>query len=169
MNASSWLLLLQSEIEKQAYRSQDGFFNGNIWLLTLIPLLAAIIIGAKNRYKKQTIRELHPGSLAEALAEDADPILVHFYRPWSIGDQCMISQVEKLATKAHDFEVAFLDVGKYPQILGLYSSIEPPALLLFAGGERVFQCEGVVDEADVLTEVREILARRDRELAAQAE
>ncbi|MCA9320286.1 MAG: thioredoxin family protein [Planctomycetes bacterium] len=155
-----WMLQDAQEVARRAQESQDGFFGGTMWLLIAVPVLAAIVVGAKNRYRKQTVREFHTGDFDREVLQSPVPTLVHFYRPWSIGDQCMIAQVEKIASKAHGFRVGFADMEKNPQLLSLFSNIGGPALLFFADGERKFQCEGVFDEADVMAEIREVMARR---------
>ncbi len=154
------LFLLENTPADQARESQEGFFNFTLWLLILIPLVGAFVLAKLNRYKKQTVTEFTGDRFEEEVLQGPEPVLVHFYRPWSIGDQCMISQVEKIAKNARGFRVGFVDVEKYPELLNLYSNIGAPALLLFAGGRRVFQCEGVFDEADVRAEVEEVLRRQ---------
>lgn len=143
-----------AEIADEARESQDTFFDSLIWLFAIVPLAAAILIGLYNKKKKQTVQELDTASFRPEVLESELPILVHFYREWSIGDQVMIAQVEKIGLRARDeFRVGFVNIDDNPELLGLYSRIEPPALLLFAGGERIFQCEGVFDEVDVCEEV----------------
>ncbi len=162
------LFLLETTPADQARESQEGFFGFTLWLLILIPLIGALILAKLNRYKKQTVTEFTGEGFEEDVLRSPEPVLVHFYRPWSIGDQCMISQVEKIAANARDFKVGFVDVEKYPELLNLYSHIGAPALLLFAGGRRVFQCEGVFDEADVRAEVQDVLRRRASSPGADA-
>lgn len=160
-------LFLQSSVAEEAAESQDAFWDVIIWLIVAIPLVIAAILAWANRPPYREVREFGPGDFAADVLDADRPTLVHFYRNWSIGDQVMIAQVEKIAARARDFAVGFVDVGKHPQMLELFSRIEPPALLLFAGGERIFQCEGVFDEADVVAEVQECLTRwRIRESAA---
>ena len=154
------MLLQASDPARLAEGSQEGFFGWGIWIVVLVPLIAAVVIGLSNRYAKQTVQEFDPASLAAAVRSDSRPLLVHFYRPWSIGDQCLIAQVEKLASKARGYDVGFVNVEKFPEVLGLYTHIGAPALLLFAGGQRRFQCEGIFDAADIESEVQEVLAGR---------
>ena len=154
-------LFAQGErIAREAHESQDGFFSGILWLLVLGPAVIALAIAIYNKKSKQTVEEFGADEFEEAVLRSELPVLVHFYRSWSIGDQVMIAQVEKLATQTGgEFRVGFVDVEKDPSVLELYSHIEPPALLLFAGGRRVFHCEGVFDEADVMTEVHDAIER----------
>ena len=154
------LFLIENAAADQARKSQQGFFDFTLWLFILVPLIGAFILARLNRYKKQTVAEFSGERFEDDVIHGPEPVLVHFYRPWSIGDQCMISQVEKIAANARGYKVGFVDVEKSPELLSLYSHIGAPALLLFSGGRRVFQCEGVFDEADVRAEVQEVLRRQ---------
>ncbi len=154
------LFLLENGAADRARESQEGFFSFTLWLFILVPLIGAFVLAKLNRYKKQTVTEFTGDRFEEEVLHGPEPVLVHFYRPWSIGDQCMISQVEKIAANARGYKVGFVDVEKSPELLNLYSHIGAPALLLFSGGRRVFQCEGVFDAADVRAEVQEVLRRQ---------
>ncbi|MCB9832387.1 MAG: hypothetical protein H6807_07925 [Planctomycetes bacterium] len=143
-------------------RSQDGFFSANIWLIVLLPLVAAFLLAWYNKKQKQTVREYGDADFDQDVLGNDDPVLVHFYREWSIGDQCMVQQVEKMASRRPPYRVGFVNVDRNEGLKERYGHIEPPALVLFLGGERVFQCRGVFDEADVHEEVLAVIARQRR-------
>ncbi len=145
-----------------ASRSQEGFFAANIWLLVLLPLLAAFLLAWFNKKKKQTVREYSDADFESDVIASEEPVLVHFYREWSIGDQCMVQQVEKMASRRPPYRVGFVNVDRNDGIKERYGHIEPPALVLFMGGKRVFQCRGVFDEADVHEELVDVIAREER-------
>ena len=167
-DAAIFFLQAASAAADQARESQEGFWDFTIWLIIGVPLVIAIVLAWANKLPYQEVAEFDPGNFGERVLDSETPTLVHFYHNWSIGDQVMIAQVEKIASRARDFAVGFVDVGRHPQMLELFSHIEPPALLLFAGGERIFQCEGVFDEADVIEEVRDAITRWRRTTAADA-
>jgi thioredoxin-like negative regulator of GroEL len=93
----------------------------------------------------------------------AKPVLVHFYRTWSIGDRVMINQARRLAERNGDaLSVVWLDVDQCPATVGRFSHVETPAFLFFADGRCLFHCEGVVDEADVHREMWDAHAKHLR-------
>ena len=78
-----------------------------------------------------------------------------------LGDQINLAQVEKIAVKADGrFRCGFVDVEANPAVLEMYDNLEPPALMLFIDGERVFHVEGLFDAIEVYEEVIEILRKR---------
>lgn len=145
-------------------KAQEQFFSKTFWFWITVPFAATILIALSRKKPKRTIREYTPDAFDAEIIATGRPFLVHFYRQWSIGDQVMIAQVERIARGAQGFfEVGWVDVEKYPELLARYAKVEGPALLAFAGGKRIFQSEGVFDEADVRKDVIDALERWERQ------
>lgn len=145
-------------------KAQEQFFSKTFWFWITVPFAATILIALSRKKPKRTIREYTPEAFDAEIIATGRPFLVHFYRQWSIGDQVMIAQVERIARGAQGFfEVGWVDVEKYPELLARYAKVEGPALLAFAGGKKIFHCEGVFDEADVRKDVIDALERWERQ------
>lgn len=155
-----------SEIQDE----QADFFGKSLWLWAFVPMIVLLLVAWRLRKPKRTIRSFNPVDFETDVLKNPKPVLVHFYRDWSIGDQVMIAQVERIAQNAKDdFEVGWVDAERFPALMGLYSNMNAPAILLFAGGKRILQCEGVHDEADIRRDVLDAIERwRERTPAAHA-
>lgn len=150
-------------------KAQEQFFSKTFWFWITIPFAATILIALSRRKPKRTVREYTPEAFDAEIIATGRPFLVHFYRQWSIGDQVMIAQVERIARGTQGFfDVGWVDVEKYPDLLARYAKVEGPALLAFAGGKRIFQSEGVFDEADVRRDVIDALERWERQRKREA-
>jgi thioredoxin-like negative regulator of GroEL len=150
-------------------QDHESFFGWHLLGWVLIPFIVLIVYSWSQRKPKRTVREYGAADFESEVLHGDVPTLVHFYRGWSIGDQVMIAQVEKLARSGQGvFRVGYVDLERHAELLGLCSHGEAPALLLFAGGRRIWQCEGVFDEADVLRDVLDALQRDERSRARGA-
>jgi len=150
---------LPGDVEQET----SDFFVGPMWLLVALPFAVFILVAWSQRKPRQTVREYSAENFESAVLMSEQPTLVHFYRSWSIGDQVMIAQVERIARNAAGvFNVGFIDVDKNEAVLSRWSQVTPPALLLFCDGKKIFHCEGVFDEADVVAEVRDLLVSRPK-------
>ncbi len=153
--------LLQSAAEK----SQEGFFGWQTAAWVIVPM---VIVAALARSRRRRVPEPPHVTDADFEAEVLQsplPVLVHFYREWSIGDRVMINQGRRLAERNGDaLKVRWLEVEQNPVTLARYPHVQTPAFLFFCQGKCVFHCEGVVDEADVH---REMWEAREKYLARQ--
>ena len=149
--------------------SQDGFFDSTIWIIAIVPLLAAFCVGWYNKKSKQTIQEFTDDDFQDEVMSATGPVLVHCYREWSIGDQCMVQQVEKLASRQRPYKIGFLDIEKNPESVKFFVGMEFPGLALMIKGERVFQSKGVFNEADIHYEVLDLIERQGRLVESQNE
>ncbi len=158
----------QGQISR-AVQSQDGFFDGTIWVIVVVPLVAMFVIAIMNKKSKQTVREYTDADFDDDVLGSPVPVLVHFYREWSIGDQCMIAQVENMASRRPPYEVGFVNVDHNEGLLERFKHVEPPALLFFIQGEKVFQSRGVFDADDVHAEVMDLMERHTRRRQSEDE
>ncbi len=160
---SQVLFLLEQEVRSSAAAdSQQSFFDGTIWLLMIVPLVATFLLAWYNKKSKQRVREFTDEDFERDVLGAHDPVLVHFYREWSIGDQCMIAQVENMASRKPPYDVGFVNVDRNRGVMERFPHVEPPALLFFINGERVFQSKGVFDGEDVHVELMDIMERHQR-------
>jgi thioredoxin 1 len=144
-------------------KSQESFFGWHTAIWATIPVILAIALAMTRRRREPPLPHVGDSDFEEVVLRSEKPVLVHFYRTWSIGDRVMINQARRLAERNGDaIEVRWLDVDQSPQTVGRFSHVETPAFLFFADGRLVFHCEGVVDEADVHREMWEALEKHRR-------
>ncbi len=157
------VFFLQDQVRHSpATDSQDGFFDNTIWFVMIVPLVVMFVVAIWNRKPKQTVREFTDADFDAGVLKAEHPVLVHFYRAWSIGDQCMIEQVENMASRKPPYEVGFVNADKNEILLKRYKNVESPALMFFIHGERVFQSRGVFDGEDVHAELMDLMERHQR-------
>ena len=150
-------------VAQSAEEGQRDFFGWTLALWAVIPFLVVILLARSRRRV-----EPEPPHVADATFEDLvlraeRPTLVHFYRSWSIGDRVMSQQARRLAKTVAPFaDVLWLDVEACPEVMARHPHLETPAFVLYAEGRRVFHAEGVVEEADVVREMRLALEREER-------
>ncbi|MFT7616474.1 MAG: thioredoxin 1 [Planctomycetota bacterium] len=145
-----------------AHKSQDGFFDGTIWFLVLVPIIAMFVIAVINRKSKQNVREYSDADFDADVIGSETPVLIHLYREWSIGDQVLIAQVETMASRRPPYKVGFVNSDKNEGLRKRFEKVDAPALLFFIDGERVFQSKGVFDAEDVHAELLDLMERAQR-------
>lgn len=155
---------IQDGAKSEAEKSQEGFFGWQTALWATIPFVLVILLARSRKKKDPPLPHVTDVDFGERVLASPRPVLVHFYRTWSIGDRVMINQARRIAEKNGDaIEVVWLDVELSPETVARFSHVETPAFLFFAGGRLIFHGEGVVDEADVqreMWEAHEKFARR---------
>jgi thioredoxin-like negative regulator of GroEL len=152
----------------EAEKSQEGFFGWQTALWASIPIVLAVILAMTRRRKEPPLPHVGDADFDDVVLASPKPVLVHFYRTWSIGDRVMINQARRIAERNGDaLNVVWLDVDQSPGVVGRFSHVETPAFLFFADGKCLFHCEGVVDEADVHREMWEAHSRHARRLASR--
>jgi hypothetical protein len=120
----------------EAEKSQEGFFGWQTAAWMTIPVILAILLAMSRRKKEAPLAHVGDVDFEDKVLRSDKPVLVHFYRTWSIGDRVMINQARRLAERNGDaLAVYWLD------------------------GRCLFHCEGVVDEADVHREMWEAHAK----------
>jgi thioredoxin 1 len=163
-------VVLQDPAKKsEAEKSQEGFFGWQTVLWASIPILLAVVLALTRRRKPPPMPHVTDADFEERVLRSPRPVLVHFYRTWSIGDAVMINQAHRIADRNRDaLAVVWLDADTNPATIARYSHVETPAFLFFADGRCLFHCEGVVDEADVHREMWEAYDRHVRRRGADA-
>ena len=143
-------LLLQSAAES----SQNDFFGWPLVAWVIVPFLLAIWLARKRSRKQPEPPQVGDQTFEELVLRSDLPVLVHFYRSWSIGDRVMINVGQRLAERnAANARTFWLDVDANPETVARFPNLETPAFVFFADGKRIFHSEGVVDEADVQREM----------------
>lgn len=150
------LILQDSGRKSDAEKSQEGFFGWQTAAWASIPIVITVLLALSRRKKEPPMPHVTDLDFEESVLRSARPVLVHFYRTWSIGDRVMINQARRIAERNGDaLSVVWLDVDLNPATIARFSHVETPAFLFFAEGRCLFHCEGVVDEADVHREMWE--------------
>jgi thioredoxin 1 len=152
----------------EAERSQEGFFGWQTVLWATIPTVLAILLAMSRRKKEPPLPHVTDADFEDVVLRSDIPVLVHFYRTWSIGDRVMINQARRIGERNGErLRVLWVDVEQCPETVGRFSHLETPAFLFFADGRLLFHCEGVVDEADVHREMWDAHARHLRKAARE--
>jgi thioredoxin 1 len=155
--------------KSEAEKSQEGFFGWQTVFWASIPIILAIALAMSRRRKEPPMPHVTDADFEDRVLKSERPVLVHFYRTWSIGDRVMINQARRLAERNGDaLSVVWLDTDLNPQTVARFSHVETPAFLFFADGRCLFHCEGVVDEADVHREMWDAHAKYLRKAAGRA-
>jgi thioredoxin 1 len=155
--------------KSEAEKSQEGFFGWQTVFWASIPIVLAIALALSRRRKEPPLPHVTDADFEDRVLRSERPVLVHFYRTWSIGDRVMISQARRLAERNGDaLSVVWLDTDLNPATVARFSHVETPAFLFFAEGRCLFHCEGVVDEADVHREMWDAHAKYLRKAAGRA-
>ncbi len=143
-----------ASLQSNAERSQEDFFGWKVAAWTIIPMLIVFLLARSRRQKEPEPPHVTDADFDAEVLQSPVPVLVHFYREWSIGDRVMINQARRLAERnGPALKVRWLEVEQSPATVARFSHIETPAFLFFADGKCLFHCEGVVDEADVHREI----------------
>jgi thioredoxin 1 len=158
------VVLVQDPQQKsEAEKSQEGFFGWQTVAWASIPVVLAIVLAMTRRKKETPLPHVVDADFEERVLRSDRPVMVHFYRTWSIGDRVMINQARRIAERNGDaLSVVWLDVEQNPETVARFPHVETPAFLFFADGKCLFHCEGVVDEADVHREMWEALEKHRR-------
>lgn len=155
--------------KSDAEKSQEGFFGWQTVFWASIPMILAVALAMSRRRKEPPLPHVTDADFEERVLRSGKPVLVHFYRTWSIGDRVMINQARRLAERNGDaLSVVWLDTDLNPATVARFSHVETPAFLFFADGRCLFHCEGVVDEADVHREMWDAHAKHLRKAAGKA-
>ena len=155
----AWILQ-DAAPNRDAEKSQEGFFGWQTAAWASIPIVIAVILAMSRRKKEPPMPHVTDLDFEEKVLRSERPVLVHFYRTWSIGDRVMINQARRIAERNGDaLAVVWLDAEANPATLARFSHVETPAFLFFAEGRCLFHGEGVVDEADVHREMWEAHAK----------
>lgn len=163
MSESAGTLQDPAPATSEAERSQEGFFGWQTVAWSTIPILLAVFLAMTRKKKRAPMPHVADQDFEDRVLRSGKPVLVHFYRTWSIGDAVMVNQARRIGERNGDaVAVVWLDVDANPQTVARYPHVETPALLFFADGRCLFHCEGVVDEADVHREMWEAHARHLR-------
>jgi thioredoxin 1 len=163
------LILQDAPPKSEAEKSQEGFFGWQTALWAGIPIVLAIVLAMSRRRKPPPMPHVTDATFEQDVLRSKKPVLVHFYRTWSIGDAVMINQARRIAERNGDaLSMVWLDADTNPETIARFSHVETPAFLFFSDGKCLFHCEGVVDEADVHREMWEALARHVRRRGADA-
>jgi thioredoxin 1 len=156
--------------KSDAEKSQEGFFGWQTLVWSLLPIILAVALAMTRRRKEPPLPHVTDADFEERVLRSEKPVLVHFYRTWSIGDRVMINQARRLAERNGDaLSVVWLDTDLNPATVARFSHVETPAFLFFADGRCLFHCEGVVDEADVHREMWDAFAKHQRRAGREAD
>jgi thioredoxin 1 len=141
-------------LQQSPVDGQNAFFGLPLILWTILPILLAIFLARRRSKKKPEPPHVDDRSFDELVLRSDLPVLVHFYRSWSIGDRVMVNTGQNLAVRnAANARTFWLDVDANPETVARFPNLETPAFVFFADGKRIFHAEGVVDEADVQREM----------------
>ena len=148
--------LLMLWLQTQAEDSQHDFFGWKVAAWTVVPIVIVFLLARSRHRKEPDLPHVTDADFDQVVLKSPKPVLVHFYREWSIGDRVMINQARRLAERNGDAVlVRWLEVERSPGVVKRFSHVETPAFLFFFDGKCLFHCEGVVDEADVHREMWE--------------
>ncbi len=149
-------LVLAQTATPDPVKSQEDFLGWQTVLLCVIPCIVVLILAKTRKQKEPELPHVDDSSFEDEVLRSELPVLVHFYRTWSIGDRVMINQARRLAERnGPRLKVVWLDVDKSPETVARFPHVETPAFLFFHDGRCLFHGEGVVDEADVDREMWE--------------
>jgi hypothetical protein len=155
--------------KSDAERSQESFFGWQTAIWATVPFIIVLLLARSRKRREPPLPHVGDDDFEERVLKNPRPVLVHFYRTWSIGDRVMINQARRIAERnGHAIEVLWLDVDLCPRTVARFSHVETPAFLFFADGRCLFHCEGVVDEADVHREMWDAHAKHLRRKVAPA-
>ena len=145
-------VLLQSAAEQ----GQSDFLGWPMLAWAVLPFLLMIWLGRRRKKVEPDPPHLTDATFEDLVLRAETPVLVHFYRSWSIGDRVMVNMAKRIAKRFEGrSDVFWLDVDANPDTVARYPNLGTPAFVFFIGGKRVVHAEGVVDEGDVVQEIAE--------------
>lgn len=96
--------------------------------------------------------------LAKDYIKDGKPILMSFQAGWCSSCQTMNPILKKVQDKLQDsIEYVEIDIDKNPQIAAAFQVRTVPSLLLFKEAQIVWRQAGLIQAADLLTQIQEQL------------
>jgi thioredoxin 1 len=146
--------------QPRVLRDNEGFLGWHLALILLLPMvLLAILSVRRARSRKLTLVQFHDNTFAQEVLHSELPVLVHFFRAWSIADQVVIAQTEILARNNQGrLRVGWMDLDRSPETSRYLEPLESPAVVLFLQGRKIYQRGGLFQEADLQKDLERVLA-----------
>ena len=141
-------------------RDNEGFLGWHMALWLFLPLvLLAVLAWRRAKARKLALVQFYDNTFAQEVLHSPMPVLVHFFRAWSIADQVVIAQTEILARNNQGrLRVGWMDLDRSPETARFLEPLESPAVVLFVGGRKVYQRGGLFQEADLQKDLDRVLA-----------
>ncbi len=141
-------------------QEQIAFMDRDLLFWIVVPVIVLISLAILKRKRREYfVPKVIEDDFDDVVIRSPVPVLIHFYDPRHVGDQCMIAQVERLGRRAiNDFGVGFIDIQESPDVVNRFSPVKPPCLKLFVNGSVRRTFEGILDEIDVYHQVMDELA-----------
>ena len=165
----TFLPLVLAAPQTPAEQGQSDFLGWPMVAWTVGPFLLAIWLAKKRKRSLPEPPHVNDQTFEELVLHADRPVLVHFYRSWSVADRVVVNQARRIADRIADRAYSFwLDADANPETKARFQQLETPAFVYFVDGKRVFHAEGVVDDADVLREIALAHESYDRRRARDA-
>ena len=150
----------QQPAEPLVLRDNTGFLGWQLALWLLLPMaLLAILAWRRAKGRRLALLEFRDANFAQEVLHSELPVLVHFFRAWSIADQVVIAQTEILARNNQGrLKVGWMDMDRNPETARHLEPLESPAVVLFVQGRKVYQRGGLFQEADLQKDLDRVLA-----------
>jgi len=162
---------VERQPEPVVLRDNTGFLGWPLALILLLPMvLLAILAWRRARSRKLTLEEFRDATFAQDVLHSELPVLVHFFRAWSIADQVVIAQTAILARHNEGrLKVGWMDLDKSPETARYLEPLESPSVLLFVKGRKVYQRGGLFQESDLQKDLDRVMAAAGNEWRRLAE